>query len=250
MSTLSCFPLFGIIILANGNNYHNLRSEDLIQKLSSLKGKHGLNFMHIEGPGSLLNHYKDSHPKLHYIEPGDPRYKQNTNPDNLNRMKNYNLLVAMNRFKGTSMQEKESKQISRTNSLRICKKVPKQFKCNNCDSEEKKKTEEEYNSNKKKERKRYYRAGYNNKQNTDDETAKLLDNLESLLAKNGKYNIFLDCVGDKCGGSSHTNRYEEGGDDANVARENMGCTCDRCGSAVLCGSLYDAEPLNEYYTDD
>lgn len=247
LSTLLCLLLFGIITLIHASlNYVDERAAELIPKLSNLKGKYGLNFANSEGIGSLPKHYKKSHPQLTYKDHNPQIYNENNKPAAINNIEIYKRLVAAklrdlgrSRDRHCSEADENKREV-----LRIFRKKPKEFTEINCrpkiknecgvssESEETNKSDSENNSKQRKrfsKKKRYFRTDDNMEHKTVDKTALLLDDLEKLLSGNGKYRVSLSCIGRLCGGRTSRIGYDEGGDDTEVRRENLGCIGDGCG---------------------
>lgn len=210
VSKLSCFFLFGIMAVTNGwVDIYKLKSQSLLEKLSGLKAKYGLNFANIEGVSSLPKKYKEKHPNWHILENNDP--KAQGNPTNIfgmltEQIKRKQVLRTCNE------DNDETNERITSESLRMCRTEPKNIKC-----------------------KKYCspfqnpsflpptgRSGDENRQDNADDTVNLLDDLENLLARNGLYNIFLGC-----GSRSHRGGFGKDRDNTD-GREYLGCFGDGC----------------------
>ena len=182
VTKLSCCFILTIIAVTNGRIYFNQKSADLLQKLSGLKVKHGLNFAHIEGVASLPQRYKKEHPTWHIIDDNIPKMDSNAN---MNEDK-FNFLVAKQRPKQVlrtdAIDSGEMSDLVERDILRICKKKPKEYSCKR-------------KCHPFKTKHRASRSGDRNEEDNDDDTPRLLADLEKLLNGNGKYRFFLGCVG-------------------------------------------------------
>lgn len=220
ISKLTCFFLLAIVSVTA--SYHRLdyiankQPGGLLQKLSGLRKKHGLNFAHIEGMASMPQRYKEEHPRWKVIDSDTPLMDPNTN-FNMNEKK-FNILVGktlpIQMLRTGGGENEETDETMGDKSLRICRKEPKKYKCKrNCHPVKSKSR---------------HRSGNLRSEDNADDTPRLLNQLENLLARNGKYNIFLGCVGEQCGDRSQRGGYSEDRDNKNARGEYLGCFGDGC----------------------